>query len=141
MLVSRSFGAFTSAKPCSSAQVETANPPVVLKVMQPFSGYTAVVLYSTSIFDDPTNPSSVLYATLMVGVANVTAVAIFSVLVDRKRCLRGLGLGRRILLLVGTCAIGIINISVGVCLLANLLIVRAIYVTHRWPGSLSSCSF
>ena len=89
MSLLRNCGASTSAGLCSWARVRyTIQIWLVLKMMQPLSGYTAVVLYSTSIFDDKSNPNSVLYATVMVGVANTTAVIFFSFLVDRTLAAR-----------------------------------------------------
>ena len=54
----------------------------VLKVVQIFSGYTAVILYSSSIFKDPHDESAALHATVYIGIANTSAVVIFSLIVD-----------------------------------------------------------
>lgn len=56
----------------------------VLKLAQVISGYSAVTLYSTSIFHDEHDESASLKATVFIGLANSTAVLIFSFIVDRK---------------------------------------------------------
>ena len=56
----------------------------VLKLVQIFSGYSAVTLYSTSIFSDPDDERASLRATVYIGIANTSAVVIFSFIVDSK---------------------------------------------------------
>jgi hypothetical protein len=53
-----------------------------LKLMQVISGYSAVTLYSTSIFNDEDDESASLKATVYIGAANTFAVMIFSFIVD-----------------------------------------------------------
>lgn len=50
--------------------------------MQVISGYSAVTLYSTSIFHDKNDESASLKATVYIGAANTLAVMIFTLIVD-----------------------------------------------------------
>ncbi len=72
-----------------------------------FSGFGAILNYSTSIFEDPNDESAALYATVLVGVVNILAVLISSLIVDR--------IGRRRILLAGLVMIMIINLLIGIC--------------------------
>lgn len=82
-------------------------------MMQVFSGYLAVILYSTSVFSDPKNPNTARYATVFIGLGNAIAIAIFSFLVDRTFIEIFIGFGRKILLLIGSACIAFMNILVG----------------------------
>ena len=53
-----------------------------LKLAQVISGYCAVTTYSTSIFADKNDESASLKATVYIGIANLSAVAIFTFIVD-----------------------------------------------------------
>ncbi len=55
---------------------------VVLKLMQVFSGYSAVILFSTSVFEDPLKPGSGRHATILLGGGNILAIILFAFLVD-----------------------------------------------------------
>lgn len=77
----------------------------VLKLVQVLSGYSAVMLYSTSIFQDPNDENASLRATVFVGIANTSAVVIFSLIADK--------LGRRRILLAGTTVVLIVNLVIG----------------------------
>ncbi len=50
--------------------------------MQVLSGYSAVTLYSTSIFADKHDEMASMRATVYIGIANTSAVIIFSFIVD-----------------------------------------------------------
>jgi len=54
----------------------------VLKIMQVFSGYSATMLFSTSIFADKNDEMASARATVYIGAANAFAVVIFSLIVD-----------------------------------------------------------
>ena len=54
----------------------------VIKLMQVLSGYSAVTLFSTSIFNDKDDESASLKATVYIGATNAFAVLVFSFIVD-----------------------------------------------------------
>ena len=54
----------------------------VIKIMQIFSGASAINLYSTSIFTVEDDELSPIRGTLYVGLANLLAVFIFTAIID-----------------------------------------------------------
>jgi hypothetical protein len=56
----------------------------VLKAAQVLSGYSALMIYSTSIFEDKDSPNSAKYATVLIGAANLISVSVTSFFIDSK---------------------------------------------------------
>ncbi len=82
-------------------------------VFQAFSGYQPIVLFSTKIVSG-TNKAAARITTVAVGVTNLLAVAGSSVIVDRiSVCPPHLGLGRRIIILVGCVGMVITHVLTG----------------------------
>jgi len=81
---------------------------VAVKTCQNFSGYPAVILYSSSIFSDPNDEMASVRATLYIGITNVSSVLFYSFLIDK--------IGRRRMLLIGVAIIVLVNLLVGICM-------------------------